>query len=419
MRWMHDKSGMAYLAGDIGRLQTARTYYVMAGETLSVDYTTNIRLSELRRPLMLEAQVDFYAFYQPVRHAYGDDWVNFIKAGPNESITFTNGPAQTPANYLGFRPLGSGNFPLPIVTMYNRVWNEYFRAPSDTAGIRTDTVLEGDARGQMFGALIGRLPTPWSTGIDGEPAASEREVASATVVDLLDLAEVKAKYKTEEEIAYFENRYRDRLSRSWGGRASPDVEQRPTLLGHKTMTLSGVDIDGTADANLGTFSGKSAGVFNFRLPPKWFPEHGHVMIMVSVRFPTVFQQEADYLLNNPNPSYLEAAGDTDLIAAQGPESVTADKFFSTTSATDYGHAPYGQFLRHSGNFVHQKYVNLFGFPFISSPPATAAQARYHVSNEYANTFGNDELGQWNAQGYLRVVSKNSVPPAANSIFAGT
>ena len=75
--------------GQIGRLQTLGVWPVMAGDSIEASYTNLFRLSPLRRALTIDAQVDMFAFYIPHRHIYGDDWIDFIKQGQDETITLS------------------------------------------------------------------------------------------------------------------------------------------------------------------------------------------------------------------------------------------------------------------------------------------------------------------------------------------
>jgi len=418
-RYPTDLSHFTVLSGDMGRLQTISSIPVIAGDSIQINFGAVFRMAALRRGLTLDAQVDLFAFYVKHRHIYGSDWEDFLKQGVDESVTLTAGPAQgTGHNYMGFRPLGSGNYPLWQVAGYNRIWNEYFRAPSVAGDILSDSALVTGLRGVLYGKLSGRLPTPWSTGVDGEPDATDREVAAVTVLDILDLVNIQARYHTESQRTYFANRYRDIIREAWGGKANVDSDERPTLLMRSKNTLSGYDIDGTSDASLGTYSGKSAATLRLNVPRRYFPEHGHIKIMALIRFPTIFQQESHYLNTKTNPSYLEFAGDPTLVGVQPPQKVTADQFFATSTTTDYGHVPYGQWYRHHPNYVHQAYANVGGFPFQFPFPGSAAAARYHVTNEYDPVFSSVQLGQWSSVGHVAMLANRVVPPAARSIFAG-
>lgn len=417
----YDKSHLAYVAGDIGRLQTIACIPCVAGDTVSLDVQAVMRLSALRRNLVLDAQVDFFAFYVKHRQIYGSDWSDFINDGVDETITLTAGPVIGNYWYLGWGTPASGpNLALWNLAGYNRIWNRYFRNPTDASSVRADTAVESTVRGTKYGALCARLKRPWSTGIDGGPVAADREVVPVgSNIDVVDFEQIRMRYKTETERAFFARRYTDVLRQFWGGSASTDADERPTLLMRKTSTLSGYDVDGTDDASLGSFSGKSAAMLGMRMPPKLMSEHGALWVMCLVRFPSVIDTEFPFLMQKPNPTYKEIAGDPDIIMAEPPIDMNLDEWMLNGTATSLGIVPFGQWYRTHPNFVHPTYHALTGFPFTGSAPTTKVKARYHFDAEYDDAFQSQQLAQWQFNGHVGCHVKSVVPPAVTSIFAGT
>jgi len=422
-RHAYDLSHFSFVPGDIGRLQTLTNFPVVAGDSIEIDFKAIARLSSLRRNLTLDAQVDLFAFYVPYRHIYGDDWINFIKQGFDESVTFTAGPVHSTQRYLGTVLRGTSlNVPLWLTGGYNRIWNRYFRVPTDTAAVKADSYISGNSgREYSFGEVTARLKTPWSTGIDPTTDASDKEVTvSASQLDIIDLKQVQSRYESEQLRDWFGQRYRDILDASFGGGANPDADERPFLLKREKQSLSGYDVDGTADANLGSFSGKSAGVVQMHVPSRFFQEHGTIWIMGLVRFPTVNNDERHYLVEKEDPTWLDISGDPELTAAQAPQIVRSLDWFANGSAVDdLGTVPFGQWFRHHPNYVHDAYKVLTGFPFSLDPPTTKAQARYFQDKEFDAAFSTMQLGQWNMTGRVGVRCKRVTPPARTSIFAGT
>jgi len=421
-RYPYDLSHFTFVPADIGRLQTISTVPVVAGDTIELDYRAIARLSALRRNLTLDCQIDLFAFFVSYRHVYGIEWTDFIKSGQDEAVTFTSGPNASGQRYFGCTLRGTAvAIPLWLTAGYNRIWNRYFRVPTDTSGVKADNYISATSgREFSFGELCGRMKTPWNTGIDPTTDTSDKEVASATVLDIIALAQVQARYESEQQRDWFAQRYNDLLQVGWGGGANPDADERPYFLMRQSNTLSGYDVDGTADANLGSFAGKSAGVVKLYMPPRFFPEHGTIWVMALPRFPTVNHQEAHFLTQQTNPSYIEIAGDADLIAAQAPHIVRSEDWFADGNGVDdLGTIPYGQWYRHHPNYVHDAYKVLTGFPFSLDTPGSADNARYFVDKEFDSAFATMQLGQVNFSGYARMPVKRVVPPARSSIFAGT
>ena len=418
-RFNYQMRPFSFNSGDIGRLQTQMLFPVVAGDSIELNFSAIYRLASLRRNLTLDAVIDTFAFFVPHRHIYGSDWTDFIRDGVDEAVTFTNGPAASGQGYFATRRESTELWPLWVVAGYNRIWNRYFRAPTDTASERSDTAIETSGRGQEFGVLCGRLKKPWTTGIEGEPVAADRQVSSTSVVDLVEFSEIQARYKTEALRSWFATRYTDILAETYGGSANPDADERPTLCYRVTKTLSDYDVDGTDAASLGTFSGKSASVVTFNMPSKFFTEHGALWIMCLVRFPMVHGRERHYLVGKPNPTYEEISGDPEVIGNKGPYSTDISEWFNTGATDDLGAVPYGQWYRYQPDFVHLKYQNLTGFPFLQNLPVNATQARYHRDGEYDNTFNAaPQLGQWNSAGRFDMMVKRVTPTAVSSIMAG-
>src|SRR5258705_10653998 len=82
-RMPHDLSHLGFLAGQIGRLITLSTTPVIAGDSFEMDAVGALRLYPLRRGLVIVSTVDFFTFYVPILHVYGDQWIRFLKDGVN------------------------------------------------------------------------------------------------------------------------------------------------------------------------------------------------------------------------------------------------------------------------------------------------------------------------------------------------
>src|SRR5260370_42492335 len=80
-RMPHDLSHLGFLAGQIGRLITISTPPVIPGASFELDAVRALLLSPLRRGLASDSPVDIFNFYVPHRHAYSDQWINFMEDG--------------------------------------------------------------------------------------------------------------------------------------------------------------------------------------------------------------------------------------------------------------------------------------------------------------------------------------------------
>src|SRR5260370_38182466 len=94
-RMPHDLSHLGFLAGQIGRLITISTTPVIAGDSFEMDAVGALRLSPLRRGLAIDSTVDFFTFYVPHRHVYGDKGFKFLRNGVNATLL-------RPVNTMGY-----------------------------------------------------------------------------------------------------------------------------------------------------------------------------------------------------------------------------------------------------------------------------------------------------------------------------
>src|SRR5262245_65837803 len=79
----HDLSHLGFLAGQRRLLITLSTTPDIAGDSFAMDAVGALRLSPSRRGLAIASTVDVFTFYVPHRHAYGGQWIKFIKGGVN------------------------------------------------------------------------------------------------------------------------------------------------------------------------------------------------------------------------------------------------------------------------------------------------------------------------------------------------
>lgn len=424
-RTNYDLGHYSMHAGQIGRLSCLSVIPIVGGDSMSINLDGVFRLSPLRRNLTVDCKIDLFAFYVPHRQIYGSEWTNMVKEGVDTATTLTAGPTfSSTQNYLG-QPAGWDNEPAVatpkwLIAGYNRIWNRYFRHPSDHNELTDIEGLTGND-GKNFGRLCAYPKSIWTTPLyAGDiPAAADREVASATVLDLVDLAQTKARYKTEIELAWFTQRYSDIMKRKYGGGANTDADERPTLLMRKSSFMSGYDVDGTDDASLGSYSGKAASIQNFNIPRKYFPEHGTVYLMSLLRFPVIHDTEAHYLASIASPTYKEIMGDPTITAEEEPFLAESVEFFPKDGTTaKIGYIPFGQWWRTQPSYVHSKYDALNGFPFLHQTPTTELEATYISTADYDPIFQTSQLGHWQSQCRIQVDASRVVPAAVSSIMAG-
>lgn len=437
-----DLSHQIHRCGEIGRLQMLSCIPVVAGDSFEIDLDGIIRLSPFRKEVVAETQVDICAFYQPYRHHYGDDWVNFVKRGYDENITFTGVSTTSGERDLAFLGLNEAPATLPkwLVSMYNWVWDRYYRVPSFAQDANYETLPSGTtdaARAwRRYGRLCARLPHILNGGnlVDSDGGNPSRDITdndsnvdiiegSPRTFDIRDLARVQSEYKSEIDRTWFAERYNDIMG-IWGTNPNTDADERPEMLFRETFMMSGVDVDGGDDAALGSYIGKTVQRANMRIPRKYFDEHGAIMILALVRFPIVHAYEVHPLAVSPNPSAQYWLADPTVWAELEPTEQDPSLWLSNTAnpfPKDNGDLmePWGQHYRFHPNSVHLNFANIPGYPFTKWPMSTADQAYYHQAGDYADVFQTTQLAHWQLHARVNVMAYRHVPDVRASIYAGT
>lgn len=449
----YDLSFLAHLSGHIGRIQTEAVIPVEAGCSLEIDIDGITRLAPNRKEIVSECQVDTCAFFVPHRVVYGQDWVDFVDAGPDESKTFTGYPIPAQyrfADYLTLPTVGA-SINKALLQGYNRIHYNYYSVPSylfnaDNTQANSDpmnfewfpTNEAGADNCRKYGRLAARLPHVLNGGnmtdASGQAGYEAQDLnpldqqvpVTAGVFNLTDLAQIQSRYKTETQSAWFAHFYQDIMREKFGSDISADADPRnlrPTLLMRQTDMLSGTDIDGTDDATLGTFQGKTMERTRFHMPRKFFGEHGFVYILKLLRYPLVHVREVHPLLQKVDWTYDEVVGDPERLANLAPVQYDPSPWLAGGSTfPNYSYSikePYGQHYRFQNNRVHSNYQNIPGYPFSKWNGANPRDWYYYQDNEYAETFQTAQIGQWQSQRRVSVDKFSLVPGVTASIFAGT
>lgn len=446
-RQRYSLSHQSHTVGHIGRLQTASIIPIRAGESIELTLDGLARLSAPRMNIVSECQVDVCAFFVPHRIVYGQDWVDFIKAGVNEVTTFTG--IDIPSDYRSADYLCQSSTDATmnraIVEGYNRIFRNFYSIPGYP--YNADNALDnnqfdwfptneaGAENCRKYGRLCARPPhiSNGATNVDsdGIPAWAPQDIASpqvyggAGVLTTPTIARIAAQYKSTLENAFFNNKYGDILKDNFGGYASRDADienQLPEFCMRETMMLSGKDVDGTDDATIGTYMGKTAGHIGMHMPRKHFGEHGNLWIMLLFRYPFIHCYEQHPLLGTVNWSYADISGNPDLVDKMPIETWNISKWFLNNVSTPGPNAslqqPYGQHYRFQNNRVHSTYANIPGFPMLKAGGNSVKQFYYYLDNEYFDTFQSPQMAQWQVNALINATKFSDFPGVKSSIFAG-
>jgi len=424
-RGFEDLSHLSNMVGAIGRLQTLSCLPVLPGDGFSQDIVGGLRLSPLRRGMTMDSNVDICTFYVPHRHIYGENWIDFIEQGWDESVTLatdqvnTSAQPVTPVNCLGAGSLGAGlTFPLWYSAGYREIWNQFYRPPT-TVAERTDAVANWTTDERLYGFRCAQLKSLWTAMLQNDVTSSDYNVSTAgNVLSILDLDAQRGYLKTEQERAFFNVRYRDIIS-SFGGRTTIDADVRPDLLMRSTFFASGYDVDGTTEVSLGQYAGRVVQGFRHQVPRWHVPEHGCIWTMMLVRFPVVHERENPFFVNNPNPTYAQLAGDPELVATQPPSGLRlSDVFSESNDNTVRGYVPFAQWYRTHPNLVHNTFDALNGFPFLTSVPANQSEMVLVEPNAYDAMFQSNQLRHWQVHCRIGCNVARRLPSARSSLLAG-
>jgi hypothetical protein len=426
----YNKDHEIHLTGAIGHARTIDVLPVVAGESLEMRASGIIRLTQLRREIVRDAQVDICGFYRPHRHSYGDDWENFIKSGVDETVTFTG---QSTSGATGNSLHGCfllndvpATIPQWLADGYLDIYNRYYKVPTDDDFGRNFNVTEY----MDYGFPATKLPHPITTPIDYEASAPNRDLNSAdyTVeipvsgtadLDLRAFEQIQKRYKSELDKTWFSNRYSDVLETTFGSTVNIDADQRPEMLFRKTFMMSGMEVNGTDDATLGQYVGKTLLPLDFGFPRKNFDEHGSVWIIAVVRWPTIFANESHKLMRTVNPSYKEISGDPVVLSAEPPVELDASNYLTSGNVHTGYYEPYGNWYREQPSVVDPLFDQQPGYPWHQYIANVDPGNWYYDNDQHLKVFQTDRLKDWQIHCKCETNSYSPVPDPRASIYSGT
>ena len=272
-----------------------------------------------------------------------------------------------------------------------------------------------------YGLPVCHLPHIANTGnreaINAEDSTLTMAVSSNNVVlQLPALQQLRARYNTEEDRSWFDRRYADIISDTWGGHASTDgIDKRPTMLDQHTQWMSGYDVDGTDDATLGSYAGKAFSETRWHMRRMVFPEHGSVWLLAFMRYPSVYQDETHYLQLIGEPSYKQIAGDPEVDTAEVPLNfMVGDIINGGSDTSSIGRHAHGQWYRTHPARVHPRFQQTLGYPLKPSP-AGIDEALYDWSYT-GDVFATKSLEHWQLSARFDLIRMSSMITPKQSIY---
>lgn len=424
-RFIYDLGSDVATVGKVGLLHALTAYPVVAGDSLEISFSGLYRMSPLVRQMFIDAQVDICAFYIPHRHIHSN-WPDFVREGYDEAQTLGSDTMASGVtlNCLGAYTNPSTAYPRWFTRGLIKIWNYYFRDPSDSAGVLADdyftTLTSASTDTMYYGLPVCHLPRLFNTNVNSTLSTSDYRLAlEGGEVNLLSMSDLQGRLQTEVSREFFDLRYNDILKYSFGTGATIDQDQRPELLGMNSQYISGYDVNGTDSGNLGIFAGKGLGVITLNVPKRTFMEHGTVWITSVLRFPPVLFREQHYLLGKAEPTYADIAGDPEIVERKAPVSLLASDIVVGGGSTVLGSMPFAQWYRTHPSFAHDHFQVISGHPFLVFAPSTRVDAVYCDSSDYAGIFRDVQLGHFQIYGRFSTEKQSYIPGPKTSIFAGT
>lgn len=418
-RTPHDLSHFLFSCGQIGRLKTLSFTPVLPGDSFEMEAVGALRLSPLRRGLVLDSQVDICSFYVPFRHAYGEDWMNFLQLGLAGGVLPTTPTTVDPGctGFLATYPSNENTVPTWLFHAYHSVYNNYFKPPwradysPAIAAMATDEMVNGYACCHLKNIWTAPLPP-------GTDQVADIDVSGGTL-DIMDLNAAYGRLHTEQERDFFMQRYRD-VVEGFGGSTNYDVDQRPHMLMRTKFWASGYDVDGTDQTSLGQFSGRVQQNYSHKVPRFFVPEHGVIITVGLVRFPAIHHYETHYLVGRgSNVGYPEIAGDPAIVGNQAPLTVGLNEIFYGEASLDTMVMAPSQWYRTHPSRVDDTYSQLQGFPFLKSIGSSGTineRLTLIVPERYDDSFQSMQLFHWNTQARINVNVLRALPFARDAIM---
>lgn len=428
-RFDYDLSGSVNTVGKLGRLQTAFIRPIVAGDTISLNYRTNLRASPVRRPLSNDFHVSVDLFFVPYRNIYSTDWKTFCLQGQDEGVTFTTRTFSSGRNEcLGTHIPSGSTIPLWLSQGYIDIYNRYYKHPadSDVAADVFDSLSHLIDDRMDYGFQCGWHPSgpAWTRVVLEEVADADRRFALVDTdkIDLTTMASQQGRLKTETVRQWYaaanSARWSDIMRETYGTFMDTAMDVRPEHLGHQEVFLSSFDVNGTDASTLGTVSGKVVGELGITMPPKYFVEHGTLWCLILIRPQAIAIAEQDYLSRISQPSYSQIMGDPDICSRATPITNDMSKWLSGSTVTTGSIMPDHQWFREGANRTHQLFSEADGFPFHKQQITDLEYCKYLYSGQWDEIFTSLELAHWHANGHVNIRAKRVVPPPMVGAFAG-
>ncbi len=401
----------------LGRLCPTMIQEVSPGDTWSGKTGILVRLSPLKRALLIDIHVDQFAFYIPHRLVMAD-WEDFIAAGPDDTPAFSI-PTVSLANpvntleCLFMAPPNSGqtavNYSALRLFAYNLVFNEYFRDDSDTPALPT-------AHPGIFGKQINYKKQYWTElsdvlGFSQADQFVDSNAGSGDQVSATEILRAIQRQKVAMKRATYGTRYVDIL-RSYGINVNYQMLQRPELVGLSRGSINITDVVASDGANLGDLAGHGISGNRLQFKRKTFPEHGTLMSFVTLR-PIYADPRVNEWFDLPrtyDSFYDPGLVPLPPVAVQKQD--VQPNMDDATRADILGFQPWGEQYRKSLSRVHVLLQDWTGAPELNGADFSSAGLRNFSSAVYDTIFSSTSFGHYQVSA-VHKFQKLSLLPKGN------
>ena len=395
-RYRHNLSHYCLTTGDMGFLIPVSCVEVLPGDSFRHASSVLLRVEPLLTPVMHPVDVRVHSFFVPNRILM-DNWEEFITGkdpvASIPTITLTNqGNQGDLSDHLGIPWVANMEINALPVRAYNMIFNEFYR-DQDLSSERAETAMtlarfswekdyfttcrataqQGAEFSVPFSAgeapvkgisVVGTESYPFSAaGYEESPGVAASGGSDWTAsgpnewriqgdasgpniradlsqadggIAINDLRLAVASQRFAEQMQHYGDRYIDYL-RAWGITPRDGRLDRPEYLGggKQTIAFSEVLATGTeaGSTNLGDFAGHGIAALRTRPYRRFFPEHGYMMSLLSVRPKTIYSESLHrHWLRRTKDDYYQKQ-----FEILGPQTVTTQEVYASADpATVFG-----------------------------------------------------------------------------------
>lgn len=401
------RGGTTLKTGKIGRVNCLRQQMMMPGERMNVSMKGKIRLESLRERDAMRINAHLATFMIPLRWLWSQ-YPDYVKEGPDTAITPPTELA-TDASSLGvgsfFSPYSEGFYTFFRQAVL-RIYNEWYKWPEDADA--TTWNIDGNKAVPLSKA--------WSRcRYQALPdAAADYQVASGSVVDVTELAEKQARFRSamKRDVLSF-NRWIELVKDTYKGDGSREVDQVPIMLDQTEVGVSPRDLPATDGASLGQWQSLYDFDVDHQIRGIVAPEHCIITTMLTVRFPAI--TEGVHPLATDRLTWHELTADPEWFSAAKPVTVSTKDLLATSTDTTLGYLPAGWQWRTDHDVIGQRIYNKNSFPYMNQP---TTQAEAKDATRVKDAFRSQTLGDYYCDLYFDEQSTQPIGDSMDSYMSG-